>query len=351
MLRRCRARARARDDSRVELRYRAAAQLGRGRLRAHRAAVRTVGDHRVGSCRRRRGSEPRAGSVAGQAVGIAVAVPALVMTRGRAGARRRRRGSAEHLGPTSVAAHDRPLVGVSEPGLPRIRRDRDLADVMGERGVVDGLALAGSSPARRRSRWPGRRPPAHARPCRDRASPSPRPAPTGSWSAHPRARRRWRSGCRATPSWVARVRIRVASDSSKASVRTSSRLSTPQVAVRAQIGTDSSERGIGVGVADDVVGVKAGVGDQGGNRVRATRPLTPASTLLGDQEASSSEASGPALATMRRTPSGSRRWISTRYRSKVACSSSTTARISSSASGALAIVALRRSERASWCSR
>ena len=128
------------DHRRVELGAGVGAQLVARAVLAQRLAVRAVGDERVvgvagqdDACRER-------DRLAGEAVGVAAAVPALVLVAdgGRDVAEPRQRAQ-DALADDRVLAHELPLVVVELAGLVQhVVGDADLADVVQHR---DGLDL------------------------------------------------------------------------------------------------------------------------------------------------------------------------------------------------------------------
>ncbi len=87
---------------------------------------------------------------AGQAVGVAVAVPALVLVaHDRRQVPELRRAAQDPLADHGVLGHHAPLGVVSGPGLVEdLVRDRELADVVQQRAVADGVdCSAGERPS------------------------------------------------------------------------------------------------------------------------------------------------------------------------------------------------------------
>ncbi len=132
------------------------------RLRIHPRAVGAVLRHRVVGVAD--GDDPRAERdlLAGERVGVARAVPALVAGADhRRDRREARRGGDDALADQRVAAHELPLVVVERPGLGEdLVGDRDLADVVelgGQAHVVHLVARGGRAAARRARRARRRR--------------------------------------------------------------------------------------------------------------------------------------------------------------------------------------------------
>ena len=152
------------DDRGVELRPGAAPELGQRVGALHRAPVRAVGGHRVPGVADRDHARAERDRVAGEAVGVAAAVEALVA---RAHELRdvgqRRRGGQDALADERVAAHERPLVLVQRPGLVEDRvGDGELADVVQLGALADRAHHVDVEPepvarCARRARRPRRR--------------------------------------------------------------------------------------------------------------------------------------------------------------------------------------------------
>ncbi len=128
-------------DDRVELAAGAALQLGQRVVERERAPVGPRAGHRLQ--RVAGGDDPRAERdlVAGEAVGVALAVPALVAGahERRDGLQRRRRAD-DALPDDGVLLDDRPLVVVQRAGLVQDGRGhRDLADVVQLAGAAQVL--------------------------------------------------------------------------------------------------------------------------------------------------------------------------------------------------------------------
>ena len=132
------------DDGRVELRARAAAELGERELLPGRLAVGPVGGHRLEGVGDEDDRATRAGSVAGQAVGVAAAVEALVVVAHPARLDSHVGGLDDVVAEQRVALHLL-VLGVGELG--RLVEDR-----VGDPDLADVVQQAGQPQARRAAR-------------------------------------------------------------------------------------------------------------------------------------------------------------------------------------------------------
>ena len=143
------------DDGRVELRAGVARKLQAGVLDVHRLAVRAVAGHRVEGVADQHDAAGQRDLAGLQAVGVAAAVPALVLVADRAGDLfKAGHGHDDALADHRVLLHHFPLLVVELARLVQdLVGDSDLADVVQQRDVGDVLTgVCRSDAVRRRSR-------------------------------------------------------------------------------------------------------------------------------------------------------------------------------------------------------